>query len=348
MSTSEKLPGRRFAGQDIAIDLGTSFTRIYAKGLGVVVNEPSVVAINAVSHSMIAVGFEAKEMIGRTPGNVVTVKPLKDGVSSDFDVTERMLHHFISLTGERHFFAKPRMVISVPVDTTIVEKRAVVDAAVQAGAGKVFLIEEPLAAAIGAGLSIHESTGQMIVDIGAGTTEAVVISLGGIVLSKSIRVGGDEIDHEIINGLKRYFGVSVGERTAEAVKIRIGSMFDSGPVHDKCEIKGLDQSSGLPESIVVTGEDLRLYIEEPVCRIINTVKDALERTPPELSGDIVENGITLTGGGALMGGIKDRICNETGITVKVVDNPLMSVVKGIGKCLEDFKSMKMVMTSSGY
>lgn len=345
MSLSDKLLGKLFVGQDISIDLGTSNTRIYARGKGIVISEPSVVAINSSSHRIIAVGYEAEQMVGRTPRGIITVKPLKGGVSSDFDITEKMLHFFIERTLGRRPMARPQVVVSVPADTTVVEQKAVVDACIQAGARRVFLIEEPIAAAIGAQLPIHEPMGNMIVDIGAGTTEAVVISLGGIVVCESTRVGGNTFDCEIVNYLKKYHRLAVGEQTAEALKIKIGSVLECPPVIRKCEVTGIDLLSGLPAPVVITSEDLRFSIEDSVARIIKTVKSALDKTPPELSVDVLERGITLTGGGALISGMRERVQNETGLPVSLAEAPLLSVARGGGKCLEDLDGMKDLVTS---
>jgi rod shape-determining protein MreB len=333
-----------FMGRDMAIDLGTANTLVYVRGRGIVLNEPSVVAINQTTGGILAVGIEAKKMIGRTPGNIVAIRPLKDGVISDFDTTERMLRYFIQKVHKRRHFAKPRLVVCVPSGITGVEQRAVKDAGYAAGARKVYIIEEPMAAAIGAGLPIHEPTGNMVVDIGGGTTEIAVISLGGIVAVQSIRVGGDELDQAIIAWVKREYSLLLGESTAEQIKISIGSAFPSSGEPD-AEIRGRDLVSGLPKTILVTAEEIRKAIEEPVSRIIEAVKSTLDTCPPELSGDIMDRGIVLTGGGALLHGIDERLRHETGIAVNIAENPLHAVVMGTGRCIEEFEALEKVLIS---
>ena len=333
-----------FMGRDMAIDLGTANTLVYVRGRGIVLNEPSVVAINQTTGGILAVGIEAKKMIGRTPGNIVAIRPLKDGVISDFDTTERMLRYFIQKVHKRRHFAKPRLVVCVPSGITGVEQRAVKDAGYAAGARKVYIIEEPMAAAIGAGLPIHEPTGNMVVDIGGGTTEIAVISLGGIVAVQSIRVGGDELDQAIIAWVKREYSLLLGESTAEQIKISIGSAFPSSGEPD-AEIRGRDLVSGLPKTILVTAEEIRKAIEEPVSRIIEAVKSTLDTCPPELSGDIMDRGIVLTGGGALLHGLDERLRHETGIAVNIAENPLHAVVMGTGRCIEEFESLEKVLIS---
>jgi len=333
-----------FMGRDMAIDLGTANTLVYVRGRGIVLNEPSVVAINQTTGGILAVGIEAKKMIGRTPGNIVAIRPLKDGVISDFDTTERMLRYFIQKVHKRRHFAKPRLVVCVPSGITGVEQRAVKDAGYAAGARKVYIIEEPMAAAIGAGLPIHEPTGNMVVDIGGGTTEIAVISLGGIVAVQSIRVGGDELDQAIIAWVKREFSLLLGESTAEQIKISIGSAFPSSGEPD-AEIRGRDLVSGLPKTILVTAEEIRKAIEEPVSRIIEAVKSTLDTCPPELSGDIMDRGIVLTGGGALLHGLDERLRHETGIAVNIAENPLHAVVMGTGRCIEEFEALEKVLIS---
>ena len=333
-----------FMGRDMAIDLGTANTLVYVRGRGIVLNEPSVVAINQTTGGILAVGIEAKKMIGRTPGNIVAIRPLKDGVISDFDTTERMLRYFIQKVHKRRHFAKPRLVVCVPSGITGVEQRAVKDAGYAAGARKVYIIEEPMAAAIGAGLPIHEPTGNMVVDIGGGTTEIAVISLGGIVAVQSIRVGGDELDQAIIAWVKREYSLLLGESTAEQIKISIGSAFPS-PGEPDAEIRGRDLVSGLPKTILVTAEEIRKAIEEPVSRIIEAVKSTLDTCPPELSGDIMDRGIVLTGGGALLHGIDERLRHETGIAVNIAENPLHAVVMGTGRCIEEFEALEKVLIS---
>jgi len=331
-----------FLGRDMAIDLGTANTLVYVRGRGIVLNEPSVVAINTTTGKIVAVGIEAKRMIGRTPGNVVAVRPLKDGVIADFDVTERMLRYFIQQIHRRCLFAKPRIIIAVPSGITGVEQRAVKEAGYQAGARRVYIVEEPMAAAIGAGLPVHQPTGNMVVDIGGGTTEVAIISMGGIVTSQSIRVAGDELDQAIISFAKKEYSLMLGERTAEEIKIAIGS---ACPVDDDCqaEIRGRDLVSGLPKTVVVTAEEIRRATEEPINAIVDAVKTTLDKCPPELSGDLMDRGIALTGGGALLRGMDDRLREETGMPIHLVDNALDSVALGTGKCVEDFEALQQVL-----
>jgi rod shape-determining protein MreB and related proteins len=331
-----------FLGRDMAVDLGTANTLVYVRGRGIVLNEPSVVAINTNTGKIVAVGIEAKRMIGRTPGNIVAVRPLKDGVIADFDVTERMLRYFIQKVHKRRHFAKPRIVVAVPSGITGVEQRAVKEAGYQAGARRVYIIEEPMAAAIGAGLPVHEPTGNMVVDIGGGTTEVAIISLGGIVTSQSIRVGGDELDQAIISYAKKEYSLMLGERTSEEIKMAIGSAypFDDEP---HAEIRGRDLVSGLPKTVVISAEEIRRAIEEPVNTVVDAVKTTLDKCPPELSGDIMDRGIALTGGGALLKNIDERLREETGMPIHMVDNPLDSVVLGSGKCVEDFEALRQVL-----
>jgi rod shape-determining protein MreB and related proteins len=312
------------------------------RGRGIVLNEPSVVALNTNNGQIVAVGVEAKRMIGRTPGNIVAIRPLKDGVIADFDVTERMLRYFIQKVHRRSHMAKPRLVVAVPSGITGVEQSAVKEAGHQAGARRVYIIEEPMAAAIGAGLPIHEPTGNMVVDIGGGTTEVAVISLGGIVTSQSIRVGGDELDQAIITFGKKEYSLMLGERTAEEIKMAIGSAF---PAEDEphAEIRGRDLVSGLPKTVVISAAEVRKAIEEPVNLIVDAVKNTLDKCPPELAGDVMDRGIALTGGGALLRGLESRIREETGMPVQVADNPLDSVVLGTGKCVEDFETLRQVL-----
>ncbi|MCW2944048.1 MAG: cell shape determining protein MreB/Mrl family [Actinoallomurus sp.] len=331
-----------FLGRDMAVDLGTANTLVYVRGRGIVLNEPSVVAINTNSGKIVAVGIEAKRMIGRTPGNIVAVRPLKDGVIADFDVTERMLRYFIQKVHKRRHFAKPRIVVAVPSGITGVEQRAVKEAGYQAGARRVYIIEEPMAAAIGAGLPVHEPTGNMVVDIGGGTTEVAIISLGGIVTSQSIRVGGDELDQAIISYAKKEYSLMLGERTSEEIKMAIGSAY---PFEDEphAEIRGRDLVSGLPKTVVISAEEIRRATEEPVNTVVDAVKTTLDKCPPELSGDIMDRGIVLTGGGALLKNIDERLREETGMPIHTVDNPLDSVVLGSGKCVEDFEALRQVL-----
>jgi rod shape-determining protein MreB and related proteins len=331
-----------FLGRDMAVDLGTANTLVYVRGRGIVLNEPSVVALNTNNGQIVAVGVEAKRMIGRTPGNIVAVRPLKDGVIADFDVTERMLRYFIQKVHRRTHLAKPRLVVAVPSGITGVEQSAVKEAGHQAGARRVYLIEEPMAAAIGAGLPIHEPTGNMVVDIGGGTTEVAVISLGGIVTSQSIRIGGDELDQAIITFGKKEYSLMLGERTAEEIKMALGSAF---PAEDEphAEIRGRDLVSGLPKTVVISAAEVRKAVEEPVNLIVDAVKNTLDKCPPELAGDVMDRGIALTGGGALLRGLESRIREETGMPVQVADNPLDSVVLGTGKCVEDFETLRQVL-----
>ena len=333
-----------FLGRDMAVDLGTANTLVYVRGRGVVLNEPSVVAVHRDTGAMVAVGTDAKRMIGRTPANIVAIRPLKDGVIADFETTERMLRYFIQKVHSRRHLAKPRLVICVPSGITGVERRAVKDAGYQAGARQVHIIEEPMAAAIGAGLPVADPTGNMIVDIGGGTTEVAVISLGGIVTSQCIRTGGDELDTAVIAYVKKEYSLMLGERTAEEIKMLIGSAFPS-PDEPQAEIRGRDLISGLPKTILVTAEEVRKAIEEPVNAIVDAVKATLDRCPPELSGDIMDRGIMLAGGGALLRGLDERLRHETGMPVHIADNPLHSVVLGSGRCVEDFEELQQVLSS---
>ncbi len=332
-------------GRDIAIDLGTANTLVYVRGRGIVLNEPSVVAINKRDGRALAVGAEAKRMIGRTPGYIQAIRPLKDGVIADFEICEKMLRYFIQRVHNRRW-AKPRMVICVPSGITGVEQRAVQDAAEYAGARKmVHIIEEPMAAAIGAGLPVHEPTGNMVVDIGGGTTEVAVISLGGIVASESIRIGGDELDEAIIAFVKKEYSLALGERTAEEIKVALGSAY---PLEEElfAEIRGRDLVTGLPKTIVVSTEEIREAIEEPVSAIVDAVKVTLDKTPPELAADIMENGIVVTGGGALLHGLNARLESETGMPIVTAKDPLFSVVMGSGQFLEEFEVLKHIVISS--
>jgi rod shape-determining protein MreB and related proteins len=334
-----------FIGRDMAVDLGTANTLVYVRGQGIVLNEPSVVAINSDNGSIVAVGAEAKRMIGRTPGNIVAVRPRRDGVIADFDTTERMLRYFIQKVHKRRFLAKPRLVICVPSGITGVERRAVEEAGYKAGARKVYIIEEPMAAAIGAGMPIHEPTGNMVVDIGGGTTEIAVISLGGIVTAVSIRVGGDELDEGIINYVKREYSLLLGERTAEDIKMRVGSAFPL-PNEPEAELRGRDLITGLPRTVILPAEEIRKAMEEPIQAIIDAVKSTLDKTPPELSGDIMDRGIMLTGGGALLRGLDERLRHETGMPIVIAENPLNCVVLGSGRTVEEFESLSRVLVSN--
>jgi rod shape-determining protein MreB len=327
-------------GGDMAVDLGTANTLVYVRGRGIVLNEPSVVAINTRDGRPLAVGAEAKRMIGRTPGHIQAIRPLKDGVIADFDICEKMLRYFIQRVHTRRW-ARPRMVICVPSGVTGVEQRAVVDAAEHAGARKpADIIEEPMAAAIGAGLPVHEPAGNMVVDIGGGTTEVAVISLGGIVASESIRIAGDELDESIINYVKKEYSLALGERTAEEIKKALASAYR---LEEElyAEVRGRDLVTGLPKTIVVSTEEIREAIEEPVSAIVDAVKVTLDKTPPELAADIMETGIVITGGGALLHGLDRRLESETGMPIVVAENPLYSVVLGSGQYLEEaaFKSL---------
>ncbi len=321
---------------DMGIDLGTANTLVYVRGKGIVLSEPSVVAINKDTGKVRAVGNEAKNMIGRTPGNIVAIRPMKDGVIADFEITEAMLRYFIHKVHNRRMLVLPRVAVCVPSGITAVEKRAVTESAEQAGAKKVYTIEEPMAAAIGAGLPVQEPQGCMIVDIGGGTTEVAVISLGGIVFCRSVRVAGDEMDQAIIQHLKRTYNMMVGERTAEEIKICIGSAF---PLKEELEmqVKGRDQVMGLPKILTITSEEIREALREPVGAIVDAVRVTLERTPPELSADIVDRGVVLAGGGALLRGLDQLLSKETGLHVTVAEDPLTAVVLGTGKYLEGLK-----------
>jgi rod shape-determining protein MreB len=326
-------------GRDMAVDLGTANTVVYVRGRGIVLNEPSVVAVNVRDGRPLAVGLEAKRMIGRTPSHIQAIRPLKDGVIADFEICEKMLRYFIQRV-HPHRWARPRMVICVPSGVTGVEKRAVQEAAVYAGARKEpVIIEEPMAAAIGAGLPVYEPSGNMIVDIGGGTTEVAVISLGGIVASESVRVGGDELDDAIISYIKKEYSLALGERTAEEVKVALGSAWPLvEEVH--AEIRGRDLVTGLPKTIVVSTEEIRDAIEEPVSSIVDAVKVTLDKTPPELAADIMEQGIVLAGGGALLHGLDARLQHETGMPILIADNPLHCVAIGSGRSLEELNALK--------
>ncbi len=333
-------------GRDMAVDLGTANTLVYVRGRGIVLNEPSVVAVNARDGKPLAVGLEAKRMIGRTPNHIHAIRPLRDGVIADFEVCEKMLAYFIHKVHPRRFGSRPRMVICVPSGVTGVEKRAVQEAAEYAGARTgPYIIEEPMAAASGAGLPVHEPTGNMIVDIGGGTTEVAVISLGGIVTSQSVRIAGDELDEAIIQFIKKEYSLALGERTAEEIKITVGSAY---PLEEElyAEVRGRDLITGLPKTIVTSTEEIREAIQEPVSSIIDAVKVTLDKTPPELAADIMEQGIVLTGGGALLNGLEVRLAAETGMPIIVADNPLHSVAIGGGQCLEEFEVLKDVLLSS--
>ena len=331
----------RFFSSDLAIDLGTANTLVLAKNKGVVVHEPSIVAINKMTGRVEAVGREAKEMVGRTPGNIVAIRPMKDGVIADFESTEKMLDYFIKKAHNRNMWVRPRIVIGVPSEITQVEKRAVRDAAYRARATEVYLVEEAMAAAIGAGLPITEPSGNMIVDIGGGTTDVAVISLAGIVYSRSVRVAGNEMDEAIIAYIKKKYNLLIGERTAEQVKIELGSAFAMDE-EISMEIKGRNLMEGVPKTIVITDAEIREALSDTVAIIVNTVHEALEKTPPELSADILDRGIVLTGGGALLKKLDVRLREETGLPVTVAEQPLYSVVLGAGKMLDNIDLLRKV------
>ncbi len=331
-------------GRDMAVDLGTANTIVYVRGEGIVLDEPSVVAINTRDGRPLAVGTEAKRMIGRTPSHIQAIRPLRDGVIADFEICEKMLRYFIERVHQSRL-AKPRMVICVPSGITGVEQRAVQEAAEFAGARKpAYIIEEPMAAAIGSGLPVQNPTGNMIVDIGGGTTEVAVISLGGVVASKSVRVGGDELDDSIIQYIKKEYNLALGERTGEEVKIALGTAWEFE--EEYAEIRGRDLVSGLPKTIVTSTGEIREAIHEPVAAIIDAVKATLDSTPPELAADIMEHGIMLAGGGALLAGLPERLAYETGMPIRIAENPLYAVALGSGQSLEEFDALKGVLFSS--
>ncbi len=326
---------------DMGIDLGTATTLVYLKNQGIVLCEPSVVAIQAGTSNVLAVGEEAKRMLGRTPGNIVAIRPMRHGVITDFEISEAMLRYFIKKVNQSRRLVRPRIVIAIPSGITEVEKRAVKDSALHAGAREVFMIEEPMAAAIGVGLPIQEPSGNMIIDIGGGTTEMAVISLAGVVFSKSVRVGGDELDEAIINALKKNYNLMIGERTAEEIKIRIGSAY---PLEQELtmEVKGRDLVAGLPKTVTLTSEEAREAMAEPIAQIVEAVRITLERTPPELSADLIEKGIVLAGGGSLLRGIDKLISEETGLPVHVAEDPMTAVALGTGKVLSEIRYLKKV------
>lgn len=326
---------------DLAIDLGTANTLVYAKGRGVVVSEPSIVAINKATNQVEAVGTDAKEMLGRTPGNIVAIRPMRDGVIANFEVTEKMLQHFIRKAHNGRSWVSPRVVIGIPSEITQVERRAVEDSAYRAKASEVYLVEEAMAAAIGAGLPITEPHGHIVVDIGGGTTDIAVISLGGIVYSRAVRTAGDAMDEALTDFVKRKYNLLIGERTAEEIKIQLGSAFPfAEPL--TMEVRGRSLIEGIPKTITVTDREVREALDPAVSSIVNAVRIALERTPPELSADIIDRGIVLTGGGALLRNLDKRLTAETGLPVSVADDPLTSVVLGAGKMLSDFSLLKRV------
>ena len=333
-----------FFARDIGIDLGTANTLVHVKGRGIVVREPSVVAINRKTNTILAVGDDAKNMIGRTPGDIVAIRPMKDGVIADFDVTQSMLRYFIKKAINTGFMSKPRVVICVPSGVTEVEKRAVEEATLQAGAKEAYLIEEPMAAAIGANLPVEEPSGSMIVDIGGGTSEVAVISLGGIVTSKSLRIAGDEFDEAIAHYVKKEYNLMIGERSAENIKMTIGAAYPK-PKEEFMEIRGRDLITGLPKNLTISSSEIIEALKEPINAIIDSIKYTLEKTPPELASDIMDRGIMLAGGGALLSGLDKLIMEETGMPVSVAENPLDCVAIGAGKVLDEIETLKRVLIS---
>ncbi len=331
--------------QDMAIDLGTSSTLIYIKGKGIVLNEPSVVTVETNSKKLLSVGEEAKRMIGRTPGNLTAIRPMREGVIADFDMTESMLRHFIQKVHRGGTLLRPRIIIGVPSRITQVEQRAVKESAELAGAREVYLIEEPVAAAIGAGLPITEPSGNMVVDIGGGTTDIAVISLGGIVYSESVRVAGDQLDGAITNYLKREYSLLIGEHMAERIKMEIGSAYPL-PEKKQMAVKGRDVVSGIPRTILVDDNEIREALQDCLTTIIRAIRLALENTPPELAGDIIDRGIVLTGGGSMLQGLDNRLREETSLPIVTVDDPLTSVVLGVGKTLEEFSLLRKISSHS--
>ncbi len=331
--------------RDIGIDLGTANTLVHMKGKGIVMREPSVVAINNNSGEVLSVGLEAKNMIGRTPGNITAIRPMKDGVIADFQITQGMLKYFIRKAMGRNMLVRPRVVVCVPSGVTEVEKRAVIDATLHAGAKEAYLIEEPMAAAIGAKLPVEEPSGSMVVDIGGGTSEVAVISLGGIVVSRSLRIAGDELDDAIVHYVKKEYNLMIGERTAEDIKMRIGSAYPL-ETETKHNISGRDLVTGLPKDLSISSEEIREALAEPVNAIVDSIKYTLEKTPPELAADIMERGIMLTGGGALLKGLDKSIYEETGIPVNIAEFPLDCVVLGTGRVLDEIEILKNVLISS--
>ena len=344
MSFVDSLLG--FFSTDIGIDLGTANTLVYVKGQGVVLCEPSVVAIERGTNRVVAVGEEAKRMLGRTPGNIVAIRPMKDGVIADFDITEAMLRYFIRKVHKKKTVFSPRVIIAVPSGITEVEKRAVKDSAERAGArSPVYLVEEPIAAAIGVGLPVQEPSGNMIVDIGGGTTEKAVISLSGIVYAKSIRIGGDEFDEAIMNHVKKVYNLMIGERTAEETKIKIGSAYPLDP-EMTMEVRGRDILAGLPKTITITSQEIREALSEPISSILEAIRITLERTPPELSSDLLDRGIVLAGGGALLRGLDKLVAEETGLPVHIAEDPLTAIALGTGRYLSDINLLKKLQVNS--
>lgn len=334
-----------YFSNDIGIDLGTANTLVYVKDRGIVLREPSVVAIQQGSNRVLAVGEEAKRMLGRTPGNIVAIRPMKAGVIADFEVTEAMLRYFIRKAHNRKWVVRPRIIISVPSGITEVEKRAVKDSATHAGAREVYLIEEPMAAAIGVGLPVQEPAGNMIVDMGGGTTEVAIISLAGIVLSRSVRVGGDEMDEAIVQYLKRVYNLMIGERTAEEIKITIGSAYPLGE-EMSMEVKGRDLVAGLPKTLTITSEEIREALQEPVAAIVEAIRITLERCPPELSSDLVDRGVVLAGGTSQLRGMDKLIAEQTGLPVHVAEDPLSAVAEGTGVVLHELNFLRKVSSGS--
>lgn len=326
---------------DLGIDLGTASTLVYVKGKGVILQEPSVVAINSATDEIMAIGAQAREMIGRTPENISTIRPLKDGVIANFDATRKMLHHFIKKAVGRTFI-RPRVVISVPSGVTSVEKRAVIDATLNAGAREAYLIEGPIAAAIGAGLPVHEPRGSMILNIGSGTTEAAVVSLGGLVVSQSLRLGGEEMDEAIIRHIRRTYNMMIGERTAEDIKCRLGGAATSQAAVT-AEVRGRDLTSGLPRTLAITAEEIAAALSDPIREITQTARSVLEATPPDLLSDVVETGLTLTGGGALLQGLPEHLSHALSIPVILAEDPLTCVVRGAGAALDELEKLKKVL-----
>lgn len=333
---------RKLFGRNLAIDIGTANTVIYQSNNGIVLNEPSVVCINTDTGEILSVGLEARKMIGRTPGHIASIKPLKDGVVADFETAQKMLRMFLNQVGIKKFISKPIIVVAVPPVVTSVEHRAIKDAAYAAGAKKVYIMEEPMAAAIGAGLPIQEPIGSMIVDIGGGTTDVAVISLGGIVTSRSIRVGGDAIDSSIVNYIKNEYNLMIGERTAEEVKMAIGSALRLNGESD-ARIRGRDLVSGLPKDLMVSPKEIREAIEDQISKIVGAIKSTLDETPPDLVADLSRTGIVLAGGGALLKGLPERLIKETGMPVRVADDPLYSVVNGAGRCVENIDMLQQIL-----
>jgi rod shape-determining protein MreB len=334
-----------FPASAIAVDLGTANTLIYVKGEGIVLNEPSVVALDRETRKIRGIGLEAKRMLGRTPEGIMAVRPMKDGVIADFDVTEKMLRYFLSLVIDKHVFrVKPRVIVCVPSGITEVEKRAVRDSAVGAGAKEVFMVSEPMAAAIGVGLPVESPTGNMVIDIGGGTTEIAVIALSGIVSDTSIRTGGDELDASIVQFMRRNYNLLIGEPTAEQIKIQIGSAYPMGEEREM-EVKGRDLVSGIPKTVRVHSSEIREAVQEPIQQIVEAVRRALEITPPELASDIVDRGIVMTGGGALIRGLDELLNQETGLPIHVDEDPLTCVVRGTGKVLDDEEKYWSVLTT---